>query len=61
MVAMRSLLHSGPAAVSALAAAGRVVGTAVAVPPGPWASTDRLVGALIRIRGGVSSRLAACR
>jgi len=57
MVAMRSLLHSGPAAVSALAAAGWVVGAAVAVP----ASTERLVSALIRIRGGVSSRLAECR
>ena len=30
------VLHSGPTAVSALAAAGRVVGAAVAVPLGPW-------------------------
>ena len=30
------VLHSGPAAVSALAAAGRVVGAAVAVPLAPW-------------------------
>jgi MFS family permease len=30
------VLHSGPIAVSALAAAGRVVGAAVAVPLGPW-------------------------
>jgi MFS family permease len=30
------VLHSGPAPVSALAAAGRVVGAAVAVPLGPW-------------------------
>ncbi len=30
------VLHSGPTAVSALAAAGRVVGALVAVPLGPW-------------------------
>jgi len=30
------VLHSGPTAVSALAAAGRVVGAAVAVPLAPW-------------------------
>lgn len=30
------VLHSGPTAVSGLAAAGRVVGAAVAVPFGPW-------------------------
>ena len=30
------VLHSGPTAVSMLAAAGRVVGAAVAVPLGPW-------------------------
>src|SRR5580658_837518 len=30
------VLHSGPTAGSALAAAGRVVGAAVAVPLGPW-------------------------
>ena len=30
------VLHSGPTEVSALAAAGRVVGAAVAVPLGPW-------------------------
>jgi MFS family permease len=35
------VLHSGPAAVSALAAAGRVVGAAVAVPLGPWVEFRR--------------------
>jgi MFS family permease len=30
------VLHSGPTAVSALTAAGRLVGAAVAVPLGPW-------------------------
>ncbi len=30
------VLHSGPAAVAALAAAGRMVGAAVALPLGPW-------------------------
>jgi hypothetical protein len=35
------VLHSGPTAVSALAAAGRVVGAAVAVPLGPWVDSAR--------------------
>jgi MFS family permease len=35
------VLHSGPTAVSALAAAGRVVGAAVAVPLGPWVDFRR--------------------
>jgi MFS family permease len=35
------VLHSGPTAVSALAAAGRVVGAAVAVPLGPWVEFRR--------------------
>jgi hypothetical protein len=35
------VLHSGPTAVSALAAAGRVVGAAVAVPLGPWVEFHR--------------------
>jgi MFS family permease len=35
------VLHSGPAQVSALAAAGRVVGAAVAVPLGPWVEFRR--------------------
>jgi MFS family permease len=35
------VLHSGPIAVSALAAAGRVVGAAVAVPLGPWVDFRR--------------------
>ena len=35
------MLHSGPTAVSALAAAGRVVGAAVAVPLGPWVEFRR--------------------
>ena len=35
------VLHSGPAAVSALAAAGRVVGAALAVPLGPWVEFRR--------------------
>jgi len=57
MVAMRSLLHSGPAAVSALAAAGRVVGAAVAVPLGPWmefapcSSTSSRISEPVRIGG----------
>jgi len=35
------VLHSGPTEVSALAAAGRVVGAAVAVPLGPWVEFRR--------------------
>ena len=35
------VLHSGPTAVSALAAAGRVVGAALAVPLGPWVEFRR--------------------
>jgi MFS family permease len=35
------VLHSGPAAVSALAAAGLAVGAAVAVPLGPWVEFRR--------------------
>jgi MFS family permease len=35
------VLHSGPTAVSALAAAGRMVGAAVAVPLGPWVEFRR--------------------
>jgi MFS family permease len=35
------VLHSGPIAVSMLAAAGRVVGAAVAVPLGPWVEFRR--------------------
>jgi MFS family permease len=35
------VLHSGPTAVSALAAAGRVVGAVVAVPLGPWVEFRR--------------------
>jgi hypothetical protein len=35
------VLHSGPTAVSMLAAAGRVVGAAVAVPLGPWVEFRR--------------------
>jgi MFS family permease len=35
------VLHSGPTEVSALAAAGRVVGAAVAVPLGPWVDFRR--------------------
>jgi MFS family permease len=35
------VLHSGPAEVSVLAAAGRVVGAAVAVPLGPWVEFRR--------------------
>ena len=35
------VLHSGPTAVSVLAAAGRVVGAAVAVPLGPWVEFHR--------------------
>lgn len=35
------VLHAGPAAVSALAAAGLAVGAAVAVPLGPWAEFRR--------------------
>jgi MFS family permease len=35
------VLHSGPTAVSALTAAGRVVGAAVAVPLGPWVEFRR--------------------
>ena len=35
------VLHAGPAQVSALAAAGRVVGAAVAVPLGPWVEFRR--------------------
>jgi MFS family permease len=35
LIAIR-VLHAGPAAVSALAAAGLAVGAAVAVPLGPW-------------------------
>jgi hypothetical protein len=35
------VLHSGPAEVSALAAAGLAVGAAVAVPLGPWVEFRR--------------------
>jgi MFS family permease len=35
------VLHSGPTAVSALAASGRVVGAAVAMPLGPWVEFRR--------------------
>ncbi|ARF53776.1 MFS transporter [Streptomyces gilvosporeus] len=35
------VLHSGPAQVAALAAAGRAVGAAVAVPLGPWVEFRR--------------------
>ena len=35
------VLHAGPAAVSALAAAGLAVGAAVAVPLGPWVEFRR--------------------
>jgi MFS family permease len=35
------VLHSGPTAVSVLAAAGRLVGAAVAVPLGPWVEFRR--------------------
>ena len=35
------VLHTGPAAVSLLAAAGRAVGAAVAVPLGPWVEFRR--------------------
>ncbi len=35
------VLHSGPAAVSLLASAGRAVGAAVAVPLGPWVEFHR--------------------
>jgi MFS family permease len=35
------VLHSGPTEVSALAAVGRVVGAAVAVPLGPWVEFHR--------------------
>jgi len=35
------VLHSGPTAVSLLAAAGRAVGAAVAVPLGPWVEFRR--------------------
>jgi hypothetical protein len=35
------VLHAGPAAVSALAAAGMAVGALVAVPLGPWVEFRR--------------------
>jgi MFS family permease len=40
LIAIR-VLHSGPAAVSALAAAGLTVGAALAVPLGPWVEFRR--------------------
>jgi len=40
LIAIR-VLHSGPAEVSALAAAGLAAGAAVAVPLGPWAEFHR--------------------